>query len=158
MCTYIIIFIKNRCQSWLFWRDWWHRFFWFLKHKKYLSIHILMQTSKIKYLQNGSKWSMLMKWSMHQYDNFSNLTFEYACNHQWLTSIVTHSQLLQVWWIWDSTSSPSDCSCLSLSWRFYKVLVVFQTLRPRHPPPVWDGGMCVWLQALLLPQCYKRQA
>lgn len=153
MCPYIIIFIKNRCQSRLFWRDWWHRFFWFLKHKKYiyLFIYILMKTSKIKYLQNGSKWSMLII--------VSNLTlFEYACNYQWLTLIVSHSQLLQVWWIWDSTSSPSDCSCLCLSWRFCKVLVVFRMLRPRHPPPVWDGGMCVWLQALLLPQCYKRQA
>lgn len=28
-----------------------------------------MQTSKIKFLQNGSKRSMLIKWSMHQCDN-----------------------------------------------------------------------------------------
>lgn len=162
MCTYVIIFIKDRCQTWLFWRDWWRRFFWFLKYKNKICISIYTQNSNIIFKMGrmlSDNESMWIRWSMAQYWTVGSLPgSEQACNQRWSTSTAAHSRLLRVWWIWDWTSSPADCSCLSLSWRFCKVPAVFGARRPRPPPPVWDGGMRAWPQALLLPQCYKRQA
>lgn len=39
--TYIIIFIKNRCQPWLFGRDWWYRFFGLLKRVSQIFIFFI---------------------------------------------------------------------------------------------------------------------
>lgn len=60
VCTYIIIFIENRCQSWLFRRDWWDRFFGFLEHKMF--DFFLMQNSNIKWLINFIILLLLTIW------------------------------------------------------------------------------------------------